>query len=73
MDIKTAFLHGKIKPRDIYVIPAKEAKTNAVWKLDKCIYGLVDASHVWYDSIKAFPLSVDLHVSIGSCFVLFCS
>ena len=63
IDIKTPFLQGKNRSRDIYVVPPKEAKRNSVWKLDKCIYGLVDASHVWYDSIKAFLLSIHLHMS----------
>ena len=43
--------------------PPKEAKTNSVWKLDKSIYRLVDASRVWYNSLKAFLLSTDLHMS----------
>ena len=63
IDIKTPFLQSKNRSRDIYVVPPKEAKRNSVWKLDKCIYGLVDASHVWYDSIKAFLLSIHLHMS----------
>ena len=46
IDIKTVFLQGQPISRDIYVIPPKEAKTNSIWKLEKCIYGLLDASRV---------------------------
>ena len=44
IDIKTAFLQGEEIDREIYVLPPKEALTNKVWLLKKCIYGLGDAS-----------------------------
>ena len=44
LDVKTAFLHGKAIERTVYVRPLKEANTSQVWKLQKCVYGLADAS-----------------------------
>ena len=44
LDVKTAFLQGKIMERTVFARPPKEASTNKIWKLRKCIYGLADAS-----------------------------
>ena len=60
IDIKTAFLQGNenLLNRDIFVIPPKEANCNddVIWKMNKAVYGLVDASKKWYDSVKCFML-----------------
>ena len=82
IDIKTAFLQDKPITRDVYVIPPKEANTSYIWKLEKCIYGLADASRNWYDSLKSFLLSIGSSTSksdpsmfyyteneIASCFI----
>ena len=63
IDIKTAFLQGKPITKDVYVISPKEAHTSYIWKLKKCIYGLVHASRNWYDSLKSFLLSIGLSAS----------
>ena len=42
IDIKIAILQGK-PITDVYVIPLKEANTSYIWKLKRCVYGLVDA------------------------------
>ena len=34
--------------RIVYLHPPKEANTSKVWKLQKCVYGLADASRYWY-------------------------
>ena len=53
MDIKTAFLQGQEIERDIFVKPPKEAGTKGkVWHLEKCVYGLNDASLQWYNRVK---------------------
>ena len=61
--IKTAFLQGKPITRDVYVIPLKKANTSYIWKLKKYIYGLIDTSRKWYDSLKSFLLSIGLSTS----------
>ena len=39
LDVKTAFLKGKLIESTVYVHHPKEAPTNKVWQLKKCIYG----------------------------------
>ena len=34
--------------RIVNLHPPKEANTSKVWKLQKCVYGLADASRYWY-------------------------
>ena len=65
IDIKTAFLQGEKIERDIYLVPPKEANTDKVWKLRKCVYGLSDASLKWYDQVKMFMVKEGLKVSIA--------
>ena len=49
VDIKTAFLQGEKIPREVYLQPPKEANSaRNIWKLNKCVYGLADASLKWY-------------------------
>ena len=50
IDIKTAFLQGDLLNQDVYIIPPPESEfpPNNVWKLNKCVYGLSDASLQWY-------------------------
>ena len=56
MDIKTAFLQGRERDRDISVKPPKEAGTKGkVWHLEKCVCGLNDASLTtlqWHNRVK---------------------
>ena len=54
IDIKAAFLQGQNIDRDIFVQPPQECTSskNTVWKLNKCVYGLTDASRNWYLSVK---------------------
>ncbi len=48
-DITSAFLQGNLLDRDVYIKPPKEANMpNKLWKLNKCLYGLKDASRQWY-------------------------
>ena len=52
MDIKTAFLQGSELSRRIYLRPPVEVNSqDRVWKLRKCVYGLVDASLSWYKRV----------------------
>ena len=50
--MKTAFLQGKLIERTVYVRPPKEAQTNKVWKLRKCVYELADAIRYWYLKLR---------------------
>ena len=52
LDIKSAFLQGQKIERDVYLKPPKEAGTNKLWKLNKTVYGLGDASRRWYLQVK---------------------
>ena len=54
IDIKSAFLQGKAMERVVFVRPPKEAGVdkNVIWKLNSCVYGLNDASRMWYLSVK---------------------
>ena len=53
-DIKSAFLQGADMERTVYVKPPKEAKVpkGKIWLLNKCLYGLKDASRQWYLRVK---------------------
>ena len=52
LDVKTAFLQGDQIDRVVYVRPPIEAKTETVWKLNKTVYGLADASRNWYTKLR---------------------
>ena len=66
IDIKTAFLQGEKIEKDIYLVPPKEANTDKVWKLRKCVRSLIsDASLKWYDRAKMFMVKEGLKVSIA--------
>ena len=56
IDIKTAFLYGNLLTHDIFINPPPEAgcPSNCTWKLNKCIYGLCDASLKWYSRVCDF-------------------
>lgn len=60
IDVKAAFLQGNKFERDVHLKPPKEAN-NAIgklWKLKKCVYGLNDASRVWYFTVRAVLLNL---------------
>ena len=49
IDIKAAFLQGNPIERELYLRPPKEAsQPGKLWRLKKVVYGLSDASRVWY-------------------------
>ena len=48
LDVKSAFLQGDKINRVVHLKPPKEANTDKLWLLQKCVYGLKDASRLWY-------------------------
>ena len=48
IDVKAAFLQGFDIDREVYIVPPSEANTKLLWKLNKTVYGLSDASRSWY-------------------------
>ena len=65
VDIKTAFLQGEEIDRELCMLPLKEANTNNMWHLKKYPYGLVDASHKWFEKVKSVLISLNLSMSKG--------
>ena len=52
MDISSAFLQGNLMDREVFVKPPKESESGArLWKLKRCLYGLVDAPREWYQRV----------------------
>ena len=52
-DIRSAFLQGNDLDRIVYVKPPKEANAAGfLWLLNKCLYGLKDASKQWYGKVE---------------------
>ena len=47
----------------VIIKPPKEAQTNKLWKLNKCVYGLADSPRCWYLRLKEEFLK--LSVTIG--------
>ena len=65
LDIKSAFLQGKEIEREVYLIPPPEASDGrTLWKLNKVIYGLSDASRMWYLKVKEVLEQLGMKMSI---------
>nr|GEX05783.1 retrovirus-related Pol polyprotein from transposon TNT 1-94 [Tanacetum cinerariifolium] len=60
MDVKTAFLNGKLK-EEVYVSQPEgfvdQDNPSLVYKLKKALYGLKEALHAWYDMLSSFLIS----------------
>ena len=56
--IKTAFLQGEKLIRKVCLTPPSEAHIphSHVWLLKKCLYGLTDASLMWYKRLRKFVI-----------------
>ena len=63
IDVQTAFLQGKRISRDVFIVPPKEAETWKIWKLNKCIYGLVDGPRMWYMELRDTLVKLRMEVS----------
>ncbi|GJV77121.1 retrovirus-related pol polyprotein from transposon TNT 1-94 [Tanacetum coccineum] len=67
MDVKTAFLNGKLK-EEVYISQPEgfvdQDNPSHVYKLKKAFYGLKRAPHAWYDMLLSFLISQ--HFSKGA-------
>ena len=55
MDITGAFLQGEKLDREVFVKPPPDIikeKPGIIWKLNKCLYGLNDASRNFYYRVR---------------------
>ena len=50
--------------RVVLLKPPREANTNALWRLNKCVYGLTDASRRWYVRVDAVFKSLGMECII---------
>ena len=53
LDFQSAFLQGEEVTGDIFIKPPKEANTKCLWKLNKHVYGLKQASRKWYNKVSS--------------------
>jgi hypothetical protein len=53
-DIKTAFLYGDLIEEIYMELPPGHRQANKVARLQKCIYGLKQASREWYSKLSSF-------------------
>ena len=61
--VKKAFFQCKKIERTVYLRPPEEANTNKIWKLQKYVYGLFDASWYWYLRAKEELIKLGANVS----------
>jgi len=58
-NVTAAFLQAKDLGREVYVQPPKELhKDGRIWKLIKPMYGLDEASFLWYETLKEYLLEL---------------
>ena len=63
MDIKTAFLQEEQIDRQVYIRSPLKGEKNVLWRLNKCVYGLTDASLSWYRKVKHVMLQCGTSIS----------
>ena len=53
MDVTSAFLQGEPLSRKVFMEPPAEVQRDGyIWKLNKTVYGLYDASRKWFQAVK---------------------
>ena len=63
-DISSAFLQGSEMDRNVFVKPPREAnQPGKLWLLNKCLYGLKDASRKWYLRVVTKLKELDFQTS----------
>ena len=52
-DIRAAFLQAKSLDREVFLLPPKDVRNEGkIWKLNKSLYGLNDASRKFWLKVK---------------------
>ena len=77
-DVSAAFLQGRECPHDLYCIPTPELckemgiPAESVTRLRKACYGLVQAPYEWYETVRAYLLSIGFYQCAADpcCWVL---
>ena len=69
IDIKFAFVQCDLSTRTVHLQPPKEAATNKLWLLTKCVYVHSDASLGWYKKLKSSLESLGYSVTPNDCAV----
>ena len=65
LGVKAAFLQGKAIERELFLKPPIDfRKKGKIWKLNKVVYGLCDASRSWY--LKVVEVLTELGMKIAS-------
>ena len=53
LDIRAAFLQGNMLEREVFLKPPSEfRKKGIIWRLKRCVYGLNQASRMWYLKVR---------------------
>ncbi|GJV47666.1 putative ribonuclease H-like domain-containing protein [Tanacetum coccineum] len=72
MDVKRAFLYGKIK-EEVYVCQPLGFEDpnfpNRVYKVEKALYGLHQAPRAWYETLSTYLLDIVSKKKIGKTFI----
>ena len=53
-------MQGDAIKREVHLKPPREAETQGVWRLRKCVYGLKDASRLWWLRLDAALIRLGL-------------
>ena len=71
MDVKTAFLHGKLAETVYVEQPTGYTRAGGVCQLQKALYGLKQAPRVWYRTLAEFLLELGFQKCVydGALFV----
>ena len=66
MDVTSAFLQGEPLKRKVYMEPPVERQQEGIiWKLNKSVYGLYDASRKWFQAVKPELLDLGMKTVSG--------
>ena len=64
IDVKTVFLQSNQIDLDLFIKPPNKVNVqSSIWKLNKVVYGLADASCAWYLRVKDILTETGLQIS----------